>query len=418
MRGEKRRPTRSKAANRARVCPPVSVVCSAMGRSVLAKLVQAGPAVGGDAGQLAQFGPKRRPAVDGQEIAGRIGVTPGTLHPHIPRAQGVSEYVENYQFPVVAVGRPVTVPGGFQVLTPPGGHEVAGGVVGHPPSSAGVQVLQDLDGLQQPGRLRAPAQGQGGQHARGELPQAGVAGLQQRQMPGVAAGPARRANGPFAACPCRSGPAADRPRPHQAPRGRPAPPAARPEAPPGAGHLWPAAPAAHPAGYGLGSRRWKGPGRRATPARRGSRRPPRPWWPTASGSGAEDRSGQAPEPSSDAPPEQGTAAGPGAAPTGRGCRRQGPQVGQLVQLDLDDLGGGGGGAPAQPRQPAHAEVGVGHQQVVQLLPAALGAVDRAQAHGGGDLCALTGGGRPALQALHAGSDHPGRPQVLTAQADQ
>jgi hypothetical protein len=137
------------------------------GVQLLAKLVQAGPAVGGDAGQLAQFGPKRRPAVDGQEIAGRIGVTPGTLHPHIPRAQGVSEYVENYQFPVVAVGRAVTVPGGFQVLTPPGGHEVAGGVVGHPPSSASVQVLQDLDGLQQPGRLRAPTQGQGGQHARG-----------------------------------------------------------------------------------------------------------------------------------------------------------------------------------------------------------------------------------------------------------
>ena len=159
------------------------------GAQLLPQLVQAGPAVCRESGQLAQLGPKRRPAAGREEVAGRVGVAPGAFDPHVSRPQGVSQHVEHHQLPVVAVSSAAAVLGGLEVVTPAGGHEVGRGIAGHPAPAAGVEPLQDLDGFEQLGRLRAPTQGQGGQHPRGELPQASVAGLQQLQVPGVAPGP-------------------------------------------------------------------------------------------------------------------------------------------------------------------------------------------------------------------------------------
>lgn len=154
----------------------------------MAELVEAGPAVGGDGGQLAQLCAKRWPAAGGNQVAGGVGVAPGTLHPYVPRAQGVSEHVEHHQLPVATVRAVVAVFGRGQVIPPAGGHEVVRGIIGHPASAAGIEVLEDLDGFEQAGRLRPAVEGQGGEHAWGKGPQAGVASPEQLQVTGVAPG--------------------------------------------------------------------------------------------------------------------------------------------------------------------------------------------------------------------------------------
>jgi hypothetical protein len=85
---------------------------------------------------------------------------------------------------------------GVEVATPARGDEVVGSVVGEVAAAAAVELPEDLDGGQQRPGGGAALEGEGGEHGRGELPQVGVASLEQLEVATVAGHPLpRRADG-------------------------------------------------------------------------------------------------------------------------------------------------------------------------------------------------------------------------------
>ncbi|WP_433359126.1 hypothetical protein [Streptosporangium sp. CA-115845] len=146
--------------------------------------------VGGLADQLAELRALVDPLVRCEQVGGRVGVTTRARHEHVPAAQPIAQRQQGAQLPVVPVGAGVArLRRGLEVAAPPRGHEPVRRIGWDPASAGGVELAQDLQRLQQPGRGGATGKPHRRKYLRGELPQIPIRPVQRGEVPVIARQP-------------------------------------------------------------------------------------------------------------------------------------------------------------------------------------------------------------------------------------